>query len=78
MSQLEFDVALLHGDIIPEHSCSGEIVRLNQGPTYVYFAQCASCGTEFASKIAFTPTMPSPLFRKELPLCILDSSGAPV
>jgi hypothetical protein len=39
---------MLHRDILPEHSCDGELIELHEDdPTYVHFAQCASCGIEF-------------------------------
>jgi len=39
--------AMLHSEIVPEHSCHGELVELNQAPTYLHLARCSSCGTEF-------------------------------
>jgi hypothetical protein len=40
---------VLHGEILPEHDCGGELIELPEDePTYVHFvAQCARCGTEF-------------------------------
>ena len=39
---------MLHSDIIPEHSCDGELIPLEEVPTYLSFVRCSSCGTEFA------------------------------
>jgi hypothetical protein len=39
---------VLHSEILPEHGCGGELIELPEDePTYVHFAQCARCGTEF-------------------------------
>ena len=39
---------MLHSEIPPEHDCGGELIELPEDePTYVHFAQCARCGTEF-------------------------------
>jgi hypothetical protein len=37
-----------HSEILPEQDCGGELIGLPEdAPTYVHFAQCARCGTEF-------------------------------
>jgi len=39
---------VLHSEILPEQDCGGELIELPEDePTYVHFAQCARCGTEF-------------------------------
>jgi hypothetical protein len=39
---------VLHSEILPEQDCDGELIELPEdGPTYVHFAQCVRCGTEF-------------------------------
>ena len=39
---------MLHNDIVPEHSCDGKLVPLEEAPTCLHFVLCSSCGTEFA------------------------------
>ena len=39
---------MLHSEILPEQDCGGELIGLPEDePTYVHFAQCVRCGTEF-------------------------------
>lgn len=39
---------MLHGDIIPEQSCQGELVEIEGSSTNLQFVKCLSCGTQFA------------------------------
>jgi hypothetical protein len=39
---------VFHSEILLEQDCGGELIELPENePTYVHFAQCARCGTEF-------------------------------
>jgi hypothetical protein len=40
--------AMLHRDILPEHSCDGELIPMEEDRTYLHVLRCSSCGTEFA------------------------------
>jgi len=39
---------MLHSEIIPEHSCDGELVPLKEDGTYIRVVRFYSCGTEFS------------------------------
>ena len=41
-------VAMLHRDIVPEHSCDGELIPLEEAATYLHVVRYSSRGTEFA------------------------------
>jgi hypothetical protein len=38
---------MLHSDILPEHSCDGELIQLDRSHAYLKQARCSTCGTEF-------------------------------
>jgi hypothetical protein len=38
---------MLHGTIIPEHECDGELTELPTSTASVHKAWCSSCGAEF-------------------------------
>jgi len=39
---------MFQSDILPEHSCDGELIPLNEAPTHLHVVRCVSCGTQFA------------------------------
>ena len=41
-------VVMLHSDILPGHSCDGELIPLKESSTYVQVVLCSSCGAEFS------------------------------
>ena len=41
------NLLLKHSDIVPEHSCHGELIELNDDSAYLHHVWCCSCGTEF-------------------------------
>jgi len=41
-------VAMLHRDIVPEHSCDGHLISLEKDLTYIRFVICSLRRTEFA------------------------------
>jgi len=41
-------VAMLHSDIVPDHSCGGELIPLEEDRTHLRHLRCSFCGTEFA------------------------------
>jgi hypothetical protein len=47
MLRIEREGCMLHSDIVPEHSCDGELIPLVEAPAYLHFVRCSSCGTEF-------------------------------
>jgi hypothetical protein len=39
---------MLHSDIVPEHDCNGELIKVDQRSKRIRcFFWCSSCGTEF-------------------------------
>jgi hypothetical protein len=38
---------MLHSDILPEHSCDGELIQWDRSHAYLKQARCSTCGTEF-------------------------------
>ena len=40
--------AMLHSEILPEHTCDGELIPLMESSTYLQVVLCSSCGTEFS------------------------------
>jgi hypothetical protein len=48
MSASKVNFAMLDSDIVPEHSCDGELIPLDEAPAYLHFVRCPSFGTESA------------------------------
>jgi hypothetical protein len=62
---------VLHSEILPEQDCGGELIGLPEDePTYVHFAQCVRCGTEFT----FVPDSDWVTVSGEADLAVSDGS----